>query len=69
MCGNTLSPVIQKSFVTHFIPLFSTDTINNKYNAKFKAYATSGILWGIVYNQGVINTGSQQSIYHWIDYF
>ena len=67
MCGNTLSPVTHKSFVTHLLPLFSTYTMNNNYHAKFKAYAISGSLWGIVYNQGVIDTVSQKSIYHWID--
>ena len=60
MCGNTLSPVIQKSFVTHFIPLFSTDTTNNKYYAKFELYATSASLCKIVYKQGVIDIGSQK---------
>ena len=67
MCGNKFSPVTQKSFVKYFLPIFSTDPMNNKHHTKFKAYAISWSLWGIVYDQGVIDTGSQKPIYHWID--
>ena len=60
MCGNKLSPMTHNSFVTHFISLLSIHTMNNKYHAKFKGYVSSGSIWGIVYNQGVIDTGSQK---------
>ena len=44
-----------------------TNTMNNKYCVKCKAYDTSESLWWDFYDQGVMDTGIHKYKYHWSD--
>ena len=41
----------------HVPTLTANSIINNMYYGEFKSYATSDILWGVLYDQGIMDTG------------